>query len=151
MATQVATYNVLEYTDTQIILQIFANNSYYYHGYARPEPADGTYLYSDSWTYIASGGSALVIISDLQPNTSYAVNVGYNTEPNHYTRMGWLEAQYVTTKPSSGGGNTGSTPYNWTYYGGAWHQSIPWAYYNGAWFKTKPWAYSAGWREPPTM
>lgn len=129
---------------TTITISVTPDPNYLYYYVVVRLTSDTSDMTYRAWHYYPSGA---IQVTGLLPNTSYTINVGYSKDGD--TTWGWYGASQKTT--GSSGGATAATPYNWTYYNGAWHQSIPWAYYNGAWFQTKPWAYSAGWYEPPTM
>lgn len=134
---------------TTITISITPDPNYlYYYVVVRltSDAADMTYR---EWHYYPTSA---IQVTDLLPNTSYTINVGYGKDGN--TTWGWYGAAQETTGSSGSGdsgGGGGNTPYNWTLYNGVWCKAIPWAYYNGAWHQAKPWVYSAGWCEPPTM
>jgi len=91
---------------------------------------DDVTVYSSSYTF-----------SNLEPETTYAVNVQYSityvTEAGDITVTEWLGKQTFTTPAESNA---------WIFTAGGWTRATPYVYVNGTWKKAASKIYSGGWK-----
>ena len=127
-------FSITNIAPTSATINVVTDPAYpWYRVFVRKEPWDGLYIEegwyqcTDSWFYID--------VTGMEPSTTYAVNVLYNTEgPEHDgTAVG---TQYFVTKTLAAGGKV--------YIGGAAY--IPYIYQNGEWQKASPYIYADGWQ-----
>lgn len=101
-----ATFDIDDYGDTWADLYI-QNDHAYTRVYIRT--ADSSWSF-DSKVFETEDASFYYPLEDLEPETDYVVNVGYNDDGS--ADVTWIGAQEFTTA-SSGGGTSGIALWNW--------------------------------------